>query len=54
MHYRKGIVNERLHVDLDRLDAIGRLAGSGVLLPHQRPLHNAAAAGAHTGELAKN
>jgi flavin reductase (DIM6/NTAB) family NADH-FMN oxidoreductase RutF len=30
MHYRPGIVNERLHVNLDRLGTIGRLSGAGV------------------------
>lgn len=30
MHYRAGIVNERLHVDPDRLGTIGRLAGAGL------------------------
>ena len=28
-HFRPGIVNERRHVDLARLDPLGRLAGSG-------------------------
>jgi flavin reductase (DIM6/NTAB) family NADH-FMN oxidoreductase RutF len=29
-HYRQGIIDERLHVDVDRLNPIGRLAGNGV------------------------
>lgn len=29
MHYAEGVVNERRHVDLERLDPIGRLAASG-------------------------
>ena len=30
MHFRHGLVDERMRVDIDRLDAIGRMVGPGV------------------------
>jgi flavin reductase (DIM6/NTAB) family NADH-FMN oxidoreductase RutF len=36
-HYHEGIVNERLHVDHARLDALGRLSGAGMYTRIREP-----------------